>query len=128
MISSILRSLSFWTYLSWGATFVVFVGVAGEVIAEFTGWIGSETKRKRVNRLSAFVLVGGLAGELLTLVMTSVLASAEIATLNKDAAEARLELKQIDIKASQRFFVKDKFLAALKGRPTGSIEILFKPK
>src|SRR5712672_2437723 len=82
----VLDSLTFWTYASWFTTFVVFVGVFGEVVAEITDWVESEQGKKRLNRLSAFILVAGLAGELLTLVTTSVLASREIATLNNETA------------------------------------------
>lgn len=92
IVSSIFGSLSLWTYASWLATFVVFIGVFGEVVAEFTDWIKSEHRKKRLNRFSAFVLVVGLVLELLTLVMTSILADSEIAALNNDTVRLQEKL------------------------------------
>jgi hypothetical protein len=127
MISSISGALWFWTYASWFATLIVFAGVAGEVVTEFTDWITADDRKRRLNRLAAFVLVAGLAGELLTLVMTSVLAEAEIAKLNKAAASARLEAARIEKEYAARSLTKEQeraMSAALVSFAGQSINVL----
>ncbi len=60
-----LASLSSGALWSYGSAFVVLVGVVGETVTELTEWIKPESRKKRVAKISAFILIVGLTGDLL---------------------------------------------------------------
>ena len=91
--------LSFWFWLaslssgalwSYGAAFVVLVGVIGETVTEFTEWIKPESRKERVKKISAIVLILGLTGDLLAIRETQL----EVATLTKEAGDAKSRQKE----------------------------------
>lgn len=69
---------------SYGAAFVVLVGVVGETIAGLTEWIKPGKLRKAVEKASALVLILGLTGDLIGVRMSQL----EIASLNLEAGAA----------------------------------------
>ena len=71
-----------WTY---GSAFVVLMGVVGESIAELTKWVKPECRAKKLAKVSALVLILGLAGDLVAIHMTQI----STASLNHEAGEAR---------------------------------------
>jgi hypothetical protein len=70
-----------WAY---GSAFVVLVGVVGESIAELTKWVKPECRAKRLAKMSALLLILGLAGDLVAIHMTQL----ATASLNQEAGEA----------------------------------------
>jgi hypothetical protein len=92
-IASLLSNISFWE--SWGyvALTAVLLGVVGESIKEFTHWLGPW--EKKVGRLSALILVAGLAGEGITQPNTNAANATLVAIVNARAAKAELELAKL---------------------------------
>jgi hypothetical protein len=84
-------SLLFWEVSEYCATGIVIVGAVGEYVAEFHKFPTDDIKRHKLQRLSAIVLIAGLAIELLALVRTTQLNSATNAQLYSEAQQARNE-------------------------------------
>lgn len=61
-----MSNVSFWETLGYVALVAVLVGVAGESIKEFTDWPNRIGYEKEITRLSALILIAGLAGEGIT--------------------------------------------------------------
>jgi hypothetical protein len=68
-----LSFLSWWFALSigarwaYGSAFIVLVGVVGESVADLTNWIKDTKLKKRVEIISALVLIVGLTGDLISI-------------------------------------------------------------
>ena len=62
-----LASLSSGALWSYGSALVVLVGVVGETVTELTDWIKPESRKKRIAKVSALVLIVGLTGDLLAI-------------------------------------------------------------
>ena len=77
------------------------VGVVGEYLAEFTRLLTVEDAKKYLTKCSTFVLVVGLALELLATVRTTQLSNREIASLDYEAGEARKEAGQANERAAK---------------------------
>jgi len=100
-ISRLQSALTWWEYAEYAATLVVFFGVLGELLAEFTNVFktkDNEVREKRVTLIFTVVLLVGLAGELTALVETSNVTSKiteilrnDIAAAYKSAADATIE-------------------------------------
>jgi hypothetical protein len=71
-----------WAY---GAAFLVFVGVVGESVADLTSWIKDESRRKRIEKASALILILGLAGDLVSVRIGQI----EIRDLTRLAGDAK---------------------------------------
>jgi hypothetical protein len=107
---------------SYGAAFVVLVGVIVESIAGLTEWIKPEKLRKKVEKAGALVLILGLTGDLIGIRMSQL----EIASLNLKAGTAN-ELAAREQRArtamlaqlQPRDFSKEQmedFVASIKGK------------
>jgi hypothetical protein len=100
-ISRLQSALTWWEYADYAATLVVFIGVLGELLAEFTNVFktkDNKVREKRVTLIFTLVLLVGLAGELTALVQTSNVTSKiteilrnDIAAAYKSAADATIE-------------------------------------
>src|ERR1700733_10024929 len=88
LLAALKSSLLFWEIIEYSATGIVILGAVGEYFAEFRDRPRDESERKKFAKLSALVLIGGLALELLGLVRTSQISGQTIATLNQEAKEA----------------------------------------
>ena len=88
-ISELKTSLSFWELFGYVATALVFLGVVGESITELTNLLKSAAVRKRIAKISALVLILGLALEILSGFKVSGLNEQITAVLNKEAGDAR---------------------------------------
>jgi hypothetical protein len=110
-------SLAFWEVIEYSATAIVILGAVGEYFVEFKKFPRDEHKRERFGKLSALVLIAGLAAELVSLVRTSQLWGLEIARLNERAAKAELEVQALRAIAAPRWVEEKPFLEALKDQP-----------
>jgi hypothetical protein len=81
-------SLPFWEAVESIATGFVILGAIGEYLAEFRRFPNEQHKREQFAKLSALVLIAGLAVELVGLVRTSQLSGQIIAELNREAEAA----------------------------------------
>src|SRR5713226_7856908 len=81
--------LSFWDWFGYIATALVFFGVVGESITELTNLLKSDHVRKRIEKISALVLILGLALELFSGFKISGFNEQITAVLNKEAGDAR---------------------------------------
>jgi hypothetical protein len=63
-------------------------GCVGEAVVEFTQWIRPVERETFIGRLSALLLIAGLAVEILAQVQVNTISNREIAVLNKEAGEA----------------------------------------
>jgi hypothetical protein len=116
-ISSLMSNISFWETWGYVALAAVLVGVAGESIKEFTKWLDQIGWEKRISRLSALILVAGLAGEGITQPNTNAANAILIAYLNNQATQALSEQERLKQAMSWRRLTKeqhDKLLAAFK--------------
>ncbi len=134
-ISALGSFLRFWDRVAYAATTLVFIGVVGESVIELTSLVKTPERRKRIAKLSALVLILGLAGELLSQSKISELTGEITAILNKEAGDARkaageaeeraanLEQKMADrhITLEQR----KKMLEILKARPGSNITVWY---
>jgi hypothetical protein len=98
LIAALSSKLGWWDWVAYISTGLVFVGVAGESIAELTRWISrySEEWNDWIKKASALLLIVGLAAELISLVRTSELTGRLVATLNQEAVDAHLETARIE--------------------------------
>ena len=86
---STLESLAeFWERLDYAGLFLVFVGVIVESVVEFTSLIKSSLWKPKIGKISAFVLILGLALELMASSRLSVINRQVVGILSKEAAEA----------------------------------------
>lgn len=86
---STLESLAeFWERLDYAGLFLVFVGVVVESVVEFTSLIKSSLWKPKIGKISAFVLILGLALELMASSRLSVINRQVVGILSKEAAEA----------------------------------------
>jgi len=86
---STLESLAeFWERLDYAGLFLVFVGVIVESVVEFTSLIKSSLWKPKIGKISAFVLILGLALELIASSRLSVINRKVVGILSKEAAEA----------------------------------------
>ena len=83
------HALDFWEWVEYSAAAIVFGGAIGEFISEFTRWPENKYKREQVGKVSALILIVGLAAELIGLVRTSQISGQITAQLNKQAGNAR---------------------------------------
>lgn len=96
-------SLDRWEIVEYLGTATVIAGVVGEVLADFKYFPKNAENRDRFAKVSALVLIAGLAVELLGLVRTSQLFNLEVARLNFEAENARRATAELQGKISARF-------------------------
>lgn len=90
-ISGLQQAVSHWEVADYLATFVVFVGVLGELLAEFTNLFktkDNKAREKRMTLIFTVVLLVGLGGELAALIRTSQLTSEITKILRNDIVSA----------------------------------------
>lgn len=102
-ISLLQSALTWWEYLDYAATFVVFIGVLGELLAEFTNVFktkNTKSREKKATLIFTVVLLVGLAGELAALIRTSRLTGQITAILRNDIVAAYKSANEATVKAS----------------------------
>ena len=109
-------SVSFWEWVEYAGTAIVIVGVVGETIVEFSRFPKSETRRKRLVKASALILIAGLAVELLGLVRTNLLSERRIAELDGQTAQARAAAAQANAAAESEKLERVKLEAQVEPR------------
>jgi hypothetical protein len=75
--------------------------VAGESVCQLTEWIKSIPLRHKVEVASALVLIGALAGEILTQVESNSTNSLIVGILNKEAADSIWHWSNCDRKSGK---------------------------
>jgi hypothetical protein len=103
-ISSLQSELTWWEWFDYGATLVVFVGVLGELLAEFTNGFKTDGNKKREKRFTlvfTIILLVGLAGELNALIRTSALTGQITTTLRNDITAAYKSFGDAAVEASR---------------------------
>jgi hypothetical protein len=89
MNSSFWLSLEFWEYVEYASAAVVVIGAALEYLTEFKIILKEDdSRRHRLSKVAALLLIGGLGIELLALVKSNRIASTNIAALNLKASKA----------------------------------------
>jgi hypothetical protein len=83
-VSAFMSSLGYWEKFEYFACGVVFLGVAGEIVADFTKIIKDEHFKKRFAKASAIALLLGLGGELVSLIKVSIVTGQIITGLNEE--------------------------------------------
>jgi hypothetical protein len=106
-ISSLTSSVSFWEGWGYVALAAVLLGVAGESIEEFTDWPKRAGLKKPLTRISALVLIAGLAGEGITQPNTNAPNATLVAVLNKEARELALESERLRARIAWRHLDKE---------------------
>ncbi|MGB9236863.1 MAG: hypothetical protein WCC04_20835 [Terriglobales bacterium] len=91
-VESLKSALGCWEWFEYIATAIVWIGCAGEYVAEFTSLAKSEESKKKLARLSLIVLIVGIAGELLGTVRTSQLSGQLIVNIEHDVETAKTEM------------------------------------
>ncbi len=119
-IASLTAATSFWEYWGYVALAAVLIGVIGESIEEFTDWpkrIGCE---QSITRLSALILIAGLAGEVITQPNTNAASATLVAVLNKETGQLALDLEKERSITFARPWTKDQFdaIQEIKGKVT----------
>jgi hypothetical protein len=94
-LTALQSEADFWEHAGYVATFLVIAGVVGETVADLTTWIRSEQRKKRTERLSALLLIAGLAAEIVSQVQSNNRNSLIAGVLSERAAKAELELAKI---------------------------------
>ncbi len=144
-VGSLKAALNCWEWFADISTAIVWVGCAGEYIAEFTRIPKSEESRKKWSRLSLIVLLFGIAGEFLGTIRTSqlsgqVIANVEVelkkeegktAQAQKESAVAQRDLKEfvdrLSRTARHRAINNRAFIwGCIVGKPIGNAEIWYK--
>jgi hypothetical protein len=90
-ISGLQQSLGRWELFEYVAAFVVFLGVLGELLAEFTNLFKTQqndARKKRFTIVFTLVLLLGLSCELIALIKTSTLTAQITQALRTDITEA----------------------------------------
>lgn len=83
-VSALMSSLGWWENFEFYACAVVFLGVAGEIVADFTKIVKDEVIKKRFAMASAVALLLGIGGELAGLIKVSILTGDIIVALNQE--------------------------------------------
>jgi hypothetical protein len=86
-----------WEVVEYIATGLVILGCAGECVADFTNIRTSEWRHGKLGKASLFVLIAGLALELVALARTNGLSGNEVATLNSETAVARQKQAEAEL-------------------------------
>jgi hypothetical protein len=94
-ISALEAASEFWEFWGYIATGLVLAGVIGEFVTELTHWIKDRAFRKLVEKTSVLILIIGIAGEILCQVQSNNNNSLIVGILDKEAAQAKLELAKI---------------------------------
>jgi hypothetical protein len=117
-MASLLADISFWETWGYVALGAVVIGVIGESIEEFTEWPEFMGIEKPLKRLSALVLILGLAGEGVTQPNTNAANAKAVAFANKETAQLALDLEKERAKTQARFLSENEFnaIAGLKGK------------
>jgi hypothetical protein len=95
-IDALKSSLDWWFVVEYVSTAIVFIGVVGEYIAEFTRFAESRQLVRPLGKISTLVLIVGLAGELVSLGRTHVISGQLTAFLEERVATAEERTKQLD--------------------------------
>jgi hypothetical protein len=116
-IASLLADISFWEFWGYVALAAVVVGVIGESIEEFTEWPKFMGIEKPLMRISALVLILGLAGEGITQPNTNAANAKAVAFANKETAQLTLDLEKERAATSARPWTKEQFdaIQSIKG-------------
>jgi hypothetical protein len=86
-VDRLLNTLNWWEVADYIATAIVTVGVIGETLVDFTNVFRTRDDRpreKRLGKIFAIILIGGLVGELTALIKTSNLTGQIITDLRAD--------------------------------------------
>jgi hypothetical protein len=102
-IPALNSSLRFWGWVGYVATALVFIGVVGESIVELTSWVKSPLRKTTIGKVSALLLILGLATELTSGFKISQITDEITAILNKEAGEARAAAGEADKRAGEAF-------------------------
>jgi len=115
--ASLLAEISFWEFWGYVALAAVAIGVIGESIKEFTDLPGSMGIERPLTRISALILIAGLAGEGITQPNTNAANAKLVALANKETAQLTLALQTERTKTSARLWTKEQFdaIQELKG-------------
>jgi hypothetical protein len=108
-ITSLMSKISFWETWGYVALGGVLVGVIGESIKEFTNWPERIGWEKKIGRLSALVLIAGLAGKGLTQPSTNAANAKLVAFVNKEAAQLQTDLQKEREYTAARSWKKEQF-------------------
>jgi hypothetical protein len=108
-IASLLAAISFWEFWGYVALAAVVIGVIGESIEEFTEWPKVMGVEKPLTRISALILIAGLAGEGITQPNTNAANAKLVAFANRQTAELSLDLEKERSKTSARPWTKEQF-------------------
>jgi hypothetical protein len=116
-VSALMSGVSFWE--SWGyvALAAVFIGVVGETIEEFTNWPKRIGYEKAITRISALILIAGLAGEGITQSNSNATNATLVALLNNQTGQLSLDLEKERTRNAARTWTKTQFdaIQAIKG-------------
>jgi hypothetical protein len=120
-IASLMSDVSFWEFWGYAALAAVLIGVIGESIKEFTDWLERTGWEKKISRLSALILIAGLAGEGITQPKTNAVNATLIAFLNKQSGQLAIDLEKEKQITSARPWKKEQFdaIQEIKGVVTG---------
>jgi hypothetical protein len=102
-LASLKVNVNFWEFWAYMALAAVLIGVIGESVEEFTNWPKKWGIEKPLTRLSALVLIAGLATEGITQPNTNMANDTLVALLNQETGQLVLELQQeINKRASRK--------------------------
>jgi len=129
-IISSTSDVSFWEFCGYMALGAVFLGVVGESIAEFTDWPKRIGYDKTITRVSALILIAGLASEGITQVNTNTSndelvgrQQGEIAVLHERATQAERETARIKERIADRSLTREQqMLIAAEIRPFSGMQ------
>jgi hypothetical protein len=122
-----------WECVEYIGAGIVFLGVIGEYVGEFTKWLKGKSRKTRLTKLSTLVLIFGLAIELCGMVKTSQITGTEIARLHLKTAEletakAGLEKQVSELKIKAPRTIKeeqrDKFIRLTKDFPKAPVRVV----
>jgi hypothetical protein len=122
-ISSLMSRISFWETWGYVALGAVLVGVAGESIKEFTHWLERIGWEKRISRLSALILIAGLAGEGITQPNSNAASATLIAYLNNQSAQTRRQNLELEQAVSPRYLDDSAIVKVLKEHPGQTVQL-----
>jgi hypothetical protein len=139
-ITALTSDALWWEIAGYVATGIVAIGVAGELAALV---IRSRSRKRLIDKVSLYILLAGLAGEILSQVQsnnknalivgllnqqTEQLKLA-VATADKTASEAKAQAANAEIELQRlktpRVFESEDFEKELKGKPTAKGEIMY---
>ena len=83
-VASIAGKLSFWEFIEYASEALVFLGCAGEFVAEYTKW-RTEQYRHTLGRRSLLFLTLGIGAGLFSLIQTNALSGQVIGALGTKA-------------------------------------------